>query len=47
MSRLKEVADISQTQILDFEQRRDNTVIELEALRHQVGGSSGVGEWEE
>ena len=35
-SKLKEIADISQTQIIDFEQRKDNSTIELEALRHQV-----------
>ena len=35
-SKLKEIADISQTQIIDFEQRKDNSTIELEALRHQI-----------
>ena len=35
-SKLKEIADISQIQISDFEQRKDNSFIELEALKHQV-----------
>ena len=35
-NKLREIADISQTQILDFEKRKENNVIELEALRHQV-----------
>ena len=34
--KLKEIADISQIQVKDFEQRKDNSIIELEALRHQV-----------
>ena len=35
-SKLKEIADISQIQIADFEKRKDNSLIELEALKHQV-----------
>ena len=35
-SKLKEIADISQVQLADFEQRKDNNLLELEALRHQV-----------
>ena len=35
-NKLKEIADISQIQISDFEQRKDNSFFELEALKHQV-----------
>ena len=35
-SKLKEIADISQIQLADLEKRKDNTFVELEALKHQV-----------